>query len=115
MGPTGTSLYQQLRQIEFSLNRLWNDTDIVQLDSPARRALETVRRQIRVAQTTAKDYELSEAEEDVKAQLKHLPRLIKALEQTRMAILKASEYDLIGAVDVAQQTSQLDTLIERLR
>jgi len=33
----------------------------------------------------------------------------------RAGILKASEYDLVGAVDVAQISAQLDELIDRLR
>lgn len=108
-------MYQQLRQVEFGLNRLWNGVDAALLEVPARRSLEAVRRHVRQAQALARDYEISEAEEDTRLQIRLLPRLIKGLEQLRIAILKASEYDLIGAVDVAQQTAQLDASIERLR
>lgn len=109
------AVYQQLRQIEMVLNRLWGGLDTHELDPAGRKSLETVRRQIRAAQAAARDYELAEYEEDTKAQLKLLPKTVKALEQLRSSILKASEYDLVGAVDVAQISAQLDELIDRLR
>ena len=109
------SVFQQLRQIEMVLNRLWGGLDTRELDPAGRKSLETVRRQIRAAQATARDYEIAGYEEDTRAQLKLLPKTVKALEQLRAGILKASEYDLVGAVDVAQISAQLDELIDRLR
>ncbi len=108
------STYQQLRQINFVLNRLWSDIDPQSLDSSSRKALDAVRRQIQTAQAIVRDYELSEYEEDTRAQLRILPKAVKALEQLRASVLKASEYDLIGPVDVAQLSSQLDELIDKL-
>jgi hypothetical protein len=109
------SAYQQLRQVEFTLNALWGNVELQDLETPARRSLEAVRRQVYSAQVVAKDYEMSESEEDTRAQLKLLPKAVKSLEQLRASILKASEYDLIGAVDIALMSAQLDELIDRLR
>jgi|GEM_PF-2561308 len=115
MEPSEMSLYKQLRQLEQVFNRLWNSLDMITLETAARRSLENFRRQVRAAQAVARDYESFQMEEDTKSQLKVLPKLIKSLEQTRSTILTASEHDLVGPVDVAQQTSLLDAAIERLR
>jgi hypothetical protein len=108
-------MYQQLRQVEFMLKGFWRNIDLQELETAARKSLEAVRRQVQLAQAVAKDYEFVESEEDTRAQVRLLPKLVKALEQLRTGILKSSEYDLVGAVDVAQLTSQLDELIDRLR
>lgn len=108
-------MYQQLRQVEFMLNGFWREIDPQELETGARRSLEAVRRYVQLAQAAAKDYEFVESEEDTRAQIRLLPKVVKALEQLRAGILKSSEYELVGAVDVAQLTSQLDELTERLR
>ncbi len=109
------SVYQQLRNIGFSINRLWSNMDVQDFEPAARKSIEAVRRCIQAAQSVAKDYEMTEAEEDTKAQLRLMPKLVKALDQLRASILKASEYDLIGVVDVAQLSAELDDLTERYR
>lgn len=109
------SAYQQLRQIEFTLNGLWNGTELQDLEPAARKSVELVKRQVFAAQAAAKDYELSELEEDTRAQLRLLPKAIKTLEQLRAGMLKTSEYELIGVVDVAQLSAELDELIDRLK
>lgn len=109
------SIYQQLRQVEFTLGSLWGNVDLQDLDTSPRKAIEATRRQVQAAQAVAKDYEFSESEEDTRAQLRLLPKTVKSLEQLRACILKASEYDLLGAVDVAQLSAELDALIDRLR
>src|ERR1051326_5696103 len=102
------TIYQELRQIEFTVVSLWNGMDLQDLETPARRSIEAFRKQVQITRAVAKDYEMAEAEEDVIALIRLLPRLTKALEQLRATVLKASEYDLIGAVDVAQLSVQLD-------
>lgn len=97
------------------LNGFWREIDLQALETAARKSLEAVRKQMQLAQSVAKDYEFVESEEDTRAQVRLLPRVVKALEQLRAGILKSSEFDLVGAVDVAQLTSQLDELIDRLR
>lgn len=108
-------MYQQLRQVEFMLNRQWRDVDLQEIETAARKSLEAVRKQVQLAQATAKDYELVESEEDTHAQVRLLPKVVRSLEQLRAGILKSSEYDLIGTVDVAQLSAQLDELIDRMR
>jgi hypothetical protein len=109
------SPYQQLRRIDFTINGFALAADIDRRSSVERKAFEALRRNARAAQAILKDYEMSEAEEDTRLQLKLLPRAVNGLERMRESLLKASEYDLVGAVDVAQLSAQLDELIDRLR
>ena len=110
-----TSPYQQLRQLEFSLRRSV-PIEILEEQGPAgRRALEKLQRDVRASKDVMKDYEMFELEEDTRMQARTLPKAVKSLERTRESLLKASEYELVGAADVAQMSAQLDELIDKLR
>jgi hypothetical protein len=107
--------YQQLRNFESTVNRLGQAIDFDVHTTAGRRAFESLKREVRVARDMLKDYEMFELEEDLRKQAQLLPRAIKGLEKLRANLLKASEYDLIGAIDVAQLSAQLDELIDKLR
>ena len=109
------SVYTQLRQMENTLNILWRSLDQQELTSAAQRSQGVLRRHLRLAQAISRDYQLSETEQNTQLQLRLLPKLIKELEQVRAAMLKASEYNVIGAVDVAQLSAQLDMLLNQLQ
>lgn len=81
----------------------------------AQKAYDTLYRRVQLAQHVVRDYEQSAAEEDTRTQLRLLPKVVKCLEELRESILVASQHDLVGAVDVAQLSAQLDELIDRLR
>lgn len=104
------SPYQHLRQVEFTVQGLRPEWDAAR---PAHKAFDALLRQVQASQHALRDYEL--AEDDVKAQTRLLPRGIRSIEGVRANILKASEFELIGAVEVAQLTAQLDELIDRLK
>lgn len=106
------SPYQQLRQVEFLVQGWRPHADA---SRGAHKAYDGLYRRVQLTTAVLRDYELSESEEDTRAQLRTLPKAVKSLEQLRESVLYASEYDLIGVVDVAQLTSQLDELIDRLR
>lgn len=106
------SLYYQLRQIEMMARRIQPEADA---DRPVLNAVQQLQKRASMAVITVRDYENFSLEEDTKGQLRILPKVVKSLEQLREAILKASEYDLIGAVDVAQTSAHIDELIDRLR
>ncbi len=106
------SAYQQLRQVGFTVNRLRPDMGA---DQVVQKAFADLQKRVLAAQRILRDYEMTESEEDTRAQLRILPKAVKSLEQLRESILHASQYDLIGAVDVAQQSAQIDGLIDRLR
>ena len=107
--------YEQLRQLDFTVKR-WmmpDDPDIT--TTAAVRSLDTLKRTSRAAVDRLKDYEMSTIEDNMLMQLKTLPPAIKALEKLRTDLLKASEYDVVSAIDVAQISAQLDELIDSLR
>jgi hypothetical protein len=104
------SPYQQLRQVEFTVQGLRPGWEAAR---PAQKAYDALLRQVQASQHALRDYELSV--DDARAQARLLPRGIKSIEGVRAGILKASEFELIGAVQVAHMTAQLDELIDRLR
>jgi hypothetical protein len=113
---TEQSPYQQMRHIGFAVNRI---TTALGVDSElqtaaGQKALEILKRSIRASQDSLKDYEMFQLDEDTKMQATTLPKAIKSVEKVRDSLLKASEYDLVGAVDVAQIAGELDELIARL-
>lgn len=108
------SPYEQLRQVGFSVNRFGAAVDWDMQSTAARRSFEGLRRNVQHAQDTLKDYEMFELEEDTAKQARLLPKAIKCLQAVRDSLLKVSEYDLIGAVDVAQISVEIDELIDKL-
>jgi phage anti-repressor protein len=111
---TDQSAYQQLRQMEQVINRLGQTLDFERSATAGRRAFDGLKRDTRMALDMLKDYEMFQLDEDTRKQAQLLPRVVKALQKMRASMLKASEYDLIGAVDVAQMSAQLDELVDRL-
>jgi len=112
---TNQSPYQQVRQLSFTLNRLVSQTDLELRPTVVIKMVDALKHSARSAQDTLKEYEMFELEEDVRKQAKALPKAIKSLEKLRENLLKASEYEVVGAVDVAQISAELDELIVRLR
>ncbi len=108
------SAYQQLRQIESAIKLLRPDADVGG-GLAVQKAFETLQKQVSKAQQAIRDYDLTESEKDVKARLRILARAVKSLEQLRESILTASQYDIIGVVDVAQMSAQLDEIIDRFK
>jgi hypothetical protein len=106
--------YQQVRQIDFTIGRLGSAANLDEQSTVARKSFETLRRNARRSQDTLKDYEMFELEQDTAKQAKALPKAIHSLQTLRDSLLKASEYDLVGAVDVAQMSAEIDELISRL-
>lgn len=106
------SPYRYLRQLQFFVQGCRPE---VTADSSVHRAFNSLLGHVQQAQHVLRDYELTEAEEDTRGQLRLLPKVIKSLETVRASLLKASEYELVGAVDVAQYAAGLDELMDRLR
>jgi hypothetical protein len=107
--------YQQLRQMEMAINRFGISADMDMQSTAGRRSFEALKRDARLARDMLKDYEMFELEEDSRKQMALLPRVIRCLEKLRSSMLKASEYDLISAIDIAQLSSQLDELMDKLK
>ena len=99
-------LKQVERQVRVILLAGSNDDPIV------RKAAQAVLHTMNLARKVLTDYEI---EEDVRRQAKLLPLGLERLELLRKNILDASQKDVFSPVDVAQLTSTIDQLIERLR
>lgn len=111
-GMDSLSPYRAIRQLQFFVQSRRPDNDAL---PAAQKAYDNLLRQVHQAQHVLRDYELSAVEEDTRTQLRLLPKAVKSLEALRAGLLKASEYELVGAVDVAQYTAGLDQMIDRLR
>lgn len=68
-----------------------------------------IKRELVDCRLDIRDYELSETRAE---QLNNAKNAQKRLDDLRKYILSASEYDIFGAVDVAQLTAQLDQIAE---
>jgi hypothetical protein len=106
--------YQQLRQIDYAINRFGMAANLDEQPNNARRAFDGLRQSARKSLAVLKDYEMLELEEDTRKQAALLPKAVKSLGSLRDSLLKASEYELVGAVDVAQMSAEIDELIDRL-
>lgn len=107
------SPYEQLKQIGFAVNRFGAAADWDEQGTAARRSFEVLRRNVQRAQDVLKDYEMLELEEDTHKQAQLLPKVTKSLHTVRDSLLKVSEYELIGAIDVAQISVEIDELIDK--
>jgi hypothetical protein len=74
--------------------------------------LANLRQNLTDARIYAHDYELSEMREE---QLDNAKRAKKYLELARQQILRASEHDIFGPVDVAHLTAQIDQVKDDLK
>jgi hypothetical protein len=108
------SPYQQIRQIDFAINRFGMDANLDSQSNVARRSFDALRRSSKASLAILKDYEMLELEEDTRKQMLALPKAVASLGKLRDSLLKASEYELVGAVDVAQMSAEIDELIDRL-
>jgi len=103
--------YQQVRQIDYAIGRFGAAINLDEQSPAARKSFEILRRNSRRSLDVLKDYEMLELEEDILKQAKALPKAVKSLSVLRESLLKASEYDLISAIDVAQLSVEIDELI----
>src|SRR5579864_4241759 len=95
----------QIRQIETHVSMILRKTDQQKLGAAPRNALINLRQALADAKIYARDYEFSEMREE---QLANAKKAKKYLGQSRQNILKASEFDIFGAADVAQLSAQID-------
>lgn len=86
--------------------------DQLKLEAKPRNVLANLRQALGDAQIYTRDYELAEMRDE---QLANAKKAKKYLTQARQNILKSSEFNIFGAVDVAQLSAQIDQLIGDLR
>jgi hypothetical protein len=94
-----------VKQIDGQVNRILRQTDLAEVDEPGRKAVIELRQNLTDARVYAQDYELSEVREE---QLDNAKKAKKWLEKARQQILRASEFDVFGPIDVAHLSAQID-------
>ena len=94
-----------VKQVDSQVNRLLRQVDWKGTDKKGRAAVEELRQSLADAKIYTQDYELSEMRDE---QLENAKKAKKWLSAARRQILRASEFNVFGAVDVAHLTAQID-------
>jgi hypothetical protein len=101
-----------VKQLDTQVTMILRNVDQYMLSEKPRNELAGLRQSIADARTYSRDYELSEMREE---QIDRAKKARKFLEQARQAILKASEFNVFGPVDVAHLTAQIDLIKSGLK
>jgi hypothetical protein len=101
-----------VKQLDTQVTMILRNVDQYMLSEKPRNELAGLRQSIADARTYSRDYELSEMREE---QIDRAKKARKFLEQARQAILKASEFNVFGPVDVAHLTAQIDLIKNGLK
>jgi hypothetical protein len=103
------SPFLRIKQLEIHINGILSSVDLYELERTQQKIVVALKRELVDARLDIRDYELSETRNE---QLENAKNARKRIDTLRMQILSASEYDLFGAVDVAQLTAQLDQIAD---
>ncbi len=103
------SPFLRIKQLEVQVNGKLSSVDLYGLERVQQKIVTAIKRELVDARLDIRDYELSETRAE---QLKCAKNAHKRIDSLRAQILSASEYDLFGAVDVAQLTAQLDQIAD---
>jgi hypothetical protein len=106
-----TSPFLLVKSLETQVNAILSALDIYSLPADERRSIRLLKNSLVDARLDIREYELSETREE---QLRCAKLAKKRLEHVRTYILLASEYNIFGAVDVAQLTANVERISERL-
>lgn len=101
-----------IKEIDGQVNRILRLVDWRQLSDKGQKAADELRQNLKDARIYAQDYELSEMREE---QTDNAKKAKKYLEQARQQILRASEFNVFGSIDVAHLTAQIDQLKAELK
>jgi hypothetical protein len=102
------SLLQQAKSLELQVGGILSNYDIADMPQSERELVTTLKNQLIDARLDAQDYEYAETRVD---QLKVAKAAKKRLEQLQETIVKASEYNLFSAVDIAQLSARIQQII----
>jgi activator of HSP90 ATPase len=96
-----------VKQVDTQINMILRKTDWDEVGEKARKAVTELRQNLADAKVYAQDYELSEMRDE---QLDNAKQAKKWLDQARQQILRASEFDVFGPIDVAHLTAQIEQI-----
>ncbi len=86
--------------------------DIDEVDREGQKVLTHLKRQLADVRLDIRDYEMSDTRAEM---VQNGNTAIERLGQIRMAILKASEHNIFGAIDVAHITAEVETVISDIK
>lgn len=101
-----------VKQVDTQVNSILRKTDLDQVNEKGRKAVLDLRQNLASARVYAADYEVSEMRDE---QLDNAKKAKSYLEKARGQILRASEFDVFGPIDVAHLTAQIDQLKDDLK
>jgi hypothetical protein len=105
------SLMQRVKEIETQIGVILAAQDVDSLAHAERSLVVSLKNQAIDARLEVRDYEYADTRE---TQLKHAKAARKYLSVLEQRIVKASEYGIFGAVDVAQLTAEVESIAEDL-
>jgi hypothetical protein len=94
-----------VKQVNTQVTMILRSIDWEELDEKGQKAVSELRQNLVDAKIYAQDYELSEMRDE---QVGNAKKANKWLEHARQQILRASEFNIFGAIDVAHLTAQID-------
>jgi hypothetical protein len=100
------------KSLESDINLILRKIQTHKLGEKERKALGVLRQALDDTKIYVKDYELSEMRDQ---QLDNAKEAKKYLEQARASILRASEFNVFSAIDVAHLSAQIDQIAGDLR
>lgn len=106
------SLSKQVKKLEKYIYTLKAARELNKLDRPAREAIMHLRDSVTTARGAVDQYFGSD---DTKEQLMALNEATDLLKETGMAILEASQFDLLDVTDVAHLSALNEYIIDQLR
>ena len=106
------SPYMLTTKLQLQVNSVLQAMDVFALNAAPRKVVTDLERRLQDVVLEVRAYELSETRAD---QLDSANAAHKMLQRIRADILKASEYDIFSAIDVAQLTAAIDHITAQLK
>jgi ribosome-binding factor A len=107
-----TSPSNVVKRVDNSIGMILRKVNMREVADREVKLLASLRQNLADARIYSHDYELSETREE---QVDNAKRAKKYLEQARGQILKASEHNILGPVDVAHLSAQIEQVIGDLK
>jgi len=101
-----------VKQLENQITMILRRVDQHKLEEKPRKAVAALDQVLNDARIYSRDYEASEMRDE---QLANAKKAKKYLELARQHILKASEFNVFGPIDVAHLSAQIDQLQAELK
>ncbi len=102
------SLFDQAKELERQVGGILSSYDVNDLPAPQRELVAQLKHQLTDARLDTRDYQYAETRAE---QIVHAKEVKQRLGQLQKNILKASEHNMFGAVDVAQLSARIEQLI----